>query len=119
MITTAQLQQYLSQLGVTIPDFMLQAFVDKANGVEACLIGAGMSDADILLVLMYSAAVMSIESGSRRVKSQSAPSGASQSYEYSTTLAQGIRAQIRALDTAGCTGELLTASSGNFFMVLK
>lgn len=118
MITTTDLKNYLTQLGVTVPDFMLQAMVNKANATEACLIGAGVSEDDITLILMYSAAVLAMQAQGRQITSQSAPSGASQSYKYGDTL-NGLKAQIRALDTTGCTSALLTGGSGNFFMVLK
>lgn len=119
MITTDQLTEYLTQLGVSVPSFMLQAIVDKANSVQACLDGAGYSDADKLLIKMYAAAIMANDTGGRRVKSQSAPSGASQTYEYSSMLNNDLRSKLSQLDTSGCTSSLISSGTGAFLMVLK
>lgn len=119
MITTDQLTEYLTQLGVSVPSFMLQAIVDKANSVQACLDGAGYSDADKLLIQMYAAAIMANDTGGRRVKSQSAPSGASQSYEYGATLTNDLRSKLSQLDTSGCTAALISSGTGAFLKVIR
>ena len=86
---------------------------------ESCLVGAGVSEDDITLILMYSAAVLAMQAQGRQIASQTAPSRASQSYRDNDNMVNGLKAQIRALDTTGCTSALLTGGSGNFFMVLK
>jgi hypothetical protein len=55
---------------------------------------------------------MATSSGARRIKSQSAPSGASRSFEYGDDGVKWLRNTLSSLDTSGCTGEL-PISAGN------
>lgn len=70
--------------------------------------------------MMYAAALMSASSGARKIKSQSAPSGASRSFEYGDDSITWLRDSLAALDTSGCTGVLpiTVGSSVGFFDVV-
>jgi hypothetical protein len=63
---------------------------------------------------------MATSSGARRIKSQSAPSGASRSFEYGDDGVTWLRDTLSRLDTSGCTGELpISAGNGvGFFDVV-
>lgn len=118
-ITAAQVKQQLSALGYTIPDFMIDAYLCKLEGISRCLEAAGYDECDMMLIQMYAVTLMAITAYSQRIKSQSAPSGASRSFDYSGDV-KTMRDSLAALDTAGCTGSLPidVGSSVGFFDVV-
>ena len=118
-ITAAQVKQQLSALGYTIPDFMIDAYLCKLEGISQCLEAAGYDECDMMLIQMYAVTLMAITAYSQRIKSQSAPSGASRSFDYTGDV-KTMRDSLAALDTAGCTGSLPidVGSSVGFFDVV-
>lgn len=118
-ITAAQVKQQLSALGYTIPDFMIDAYLCKLEGISQCLEAAGYDECDMMLIQMYAVTLMAITAYSQRIKSQSAPSGASRSFDYTGDV-KTMRDTLAALDTAGCTGSLPidVGSSVGFFDVV-
>lgn len=118
-ITAAQVKQQLSALGYTIPDFMIDAYLCKLEGISQCLEAAGYDECDMMLIQMYAVTLMAITAYSQRIKSQSAPSGASRSFDYTGDV-KTMRDTLRDLDTAGCTGSLPidVGSSVGFFDVV-
>ena len=118
-ITAAQVKQQLSALGYTIPDFMIDAYLCKLEGISQCLEAAGYDECDMMLIQMYAVTLMAITAYSQRIKSQSAPSGASRSFDYTGDV-KTMRDTLRDLDTAGCTGSLPidVGSSVGFFDVI-
>lgn len=118
-ITAAQVKQQLSALGYTIPDFMIDAYLCKLESISQCLEAAGYDECDMMLIQMYAVTLMAITAFSQRIKSQSAPSGASRSFDYTGDV-KTMRYTLAALDTAGCTGSLPidVGSSVGFFDVV-
>ncbi|MEN4908982.1 DUF7370 family protein [Rahnella bonaserana] len=118
-ITAAQVKQQLSALGYTIPDFMIDAYLCKLESISQCLEAAGYDECDMMLIQMYAVTLMAITAYSQRIKSQSAPSGASRSFDYTGDV-KTMRDTLAALDTAGCTGSLPidVGSSVGFFDVV-
>ncbi|HFF9481706.1 DUF7370 family protein [Serratia marcescens] len=104
-ITAAQVKQQLSALGYSIPDFMIDAYLCKLDGIRQCLEASGYDDCDLMLIQVYAVTLMAITAFSQRIKSQSAPSGASRSFDYSGDI-KTMRNTLAALDTAGCTAGL-------------
>lgn len=104
-ITAAQVKQQLSALGYSIPDFMIDAYLCKLDGIRQCLEMSGYDDCDLMLIQVYAVTLMAITAFSQRIKSQSAPSGASRSFDYSGDI-KTMRNTLAALDTAGCTSSL-------------
>ncbi|HHP7833187.1 TPA: DUF7370 family protein [Serratia marcescens] len=104
-ITAAQVKQQLSALGYSIPDFMIDAYLCKLDGIRQCLEASGYDDCDLMLIQVYAVTLMAITAFSQRIKSQSAPSGASRSFDYSGDI-KTMRNTLTALDTAGCTASL-------------
>jgi len=104
-ITAAQVKQQLSALGYSIPDFMIDAYLCKLDGIRQCLETSGYDDCDLMLIQVYAVTLMAITAFSQRIKSQSAPSGASRSFDYSGDI-KTMRNTLAALDTAGCTAGL-------------
>ncbi|MFP7606796.1 DUF7370 family protein [Serratia quinivorans] len=118
-ITAAQVKQQLSALGYTIPDFMIDAYLCKLESISQCLEAAGYDECDMMLIQMYAVTLMAITAFSQRIKSQSAPSGASRSFDYTGDV-KTMRDTLTALDTAGCTVPLPidVGSSVGFFDVV-
>lgn len=104
-------KQYLAAIGVSLPDVVLVLLVDRANSVNQCLdehYEPGVAE----LIRLYLVSLLAIVSADRQVRSQTAPSGASQSFlfkgyqdRWKSTLAM-----LRSLDTQGCTNDLIPDS---------
>tara|TARA_Y100000593_G_scaffold91037_1_gene178835 strand:- start:482 stop:865 length:384 start_codon:yes stop_codon:yes gene_type:complete len=114
-MTESEAQQYLQQLGITVPSVILTRLISKSQGADACLDENGVSADDKALIQFYLLGLYAISSGGRRVKSQSAPSGASQSYEYGSLVDQmrQLKASLAVLDKYGCTAGLIPAEPGD------
>lgn len=118
-ITAAQVTEQLSALGYTIPDFMIDAYLCKLDSISQCLEAAGYDDCDMVLIQVYAVTLMAVTAFGQRIKSQSAPSGASQSFDYSGDI-KTMRNTLSALDKSGCTASLpidVGASVGFFDVV--
>lgn len=108
-LTLEQAREYLESLGIVVPDFVLQILIDQANSINDCLIGAGYPVSTALLIKLYLISLLGLAQGDKFVSSQTAPSGASQSFRY-RTLADAWKGQyglLRALDKSGCTDDLV------------
>lgn len=108
MLTTEQAKQYLDSVGVSLPDFMLSALVDQANAIEACLT-AHYTPGIATLIQCYLIGLMGLAQGDRYISSQSAPSGASQSFRYQSFADRwaGLLSLLRGLDKHGCATGLI------------
>jgi hypothetical protein len=111
-MTTTEAAAYLDQLGLSLPAPILAALVAKVESLDTCL--AQYSDSDAALIRYYLTGLLAISSGGRRVQSQSAPSGASQSYSYGTLSEQmrQLKAALALIDTNGCTADLIPSEPG-------
>lgn len=111
-ITADDVKAFLAELGYSIPDSLLTPILCRVNSIIDCMNEAGYDDCTQQLILMYAAALMSASSGARKIKSQSAPSGASRSFEYGDDAISWLRSSLSSLDTSGCTNTLpITAGS--------
>ncbi len=117
-ITAAQVKQQLSALVYTIPDFMIDAYLCKLESVEECLVASGYDDCDMLLIKVYAVTLMVLTAFGQRIKSQSAPSGASRSFDYTGDV-KTMRDVLYAMDKNGCLAGLPidVGTSVGFFMV--
>ncbi|KAA0910680.1 hypothetical protein [Pusillimonas sp. ANT_WB101] len=107
-ITVEQATEYLASVGVSLPDFILSAIVDQANSVQACL-DEHYTPGVALLIQCYLLGLMGLSQGDRYVSSQTAPSGASQSFRYQSFADRwrGLMGLLRGLDTFGCAAALI------------
>lgn len=110
-LTIEQANEYLAEIGLSLPSFVLSAIVGKANSVDACLDGAGYSADDQTLIKVYLFAMLAVTGGARRIKSQSAPSGAGRSFDYGMQFRE-LRSSLNVLDTSGCTASLQPSEPG-------
>ncbi|KAB0849156.1 hypothetical protein B7T06_06335 [Cronobacter sakazakii] len=104
-ITAAQVKQQLSALGYSIPDFIIDAYLCKLNSIEQCLEAAGYDECDVVLIQVYAVTLMALTAYTQRIKSQSAPSGASRSFDYTGDVLS-MRDALLSLDKSGCTASL-------------
>lgn len=110
-LTVEQAAEYLRSVGIVLPSFMLELLVQRVNTMDPCLEGAGYDDATALLIKLYLIGLLGVVQGDRYVTSQTAPSGASQSFRYGT-LTERYKASLsllNGLDTSGCSGPLIPA----------
>ena len=110
MITTEQAKEYLNSVGITLPDFILEALVEQANSIQECL-DAHYSPATALLIQLYLLALMGLGQGDKYISSQTAPSGASRSFRYQsfTDRWKASVNLLRGLDKYGCATSLIPA----------
>lgn len=119
-LTPEEIKGFLAELGYSIPDALLTPILCRVNSIIECMDGAGYDDCTQQLILLYAAALMSASSGARRIKSQSAPNGASRTFDYGDDAIAWLRNSLAALDTNGCSSALpITAgNSVGFFDVV-
>lgn len=110
MITTEQAKEYLKSVGITLPDFILEALVEQANSIQECL-DAHYSQATALLIQSYLLGMMALGQGDKYVSSHTAPSGASESFRYQSFSDRwkGSLNLLRGLDKYGCATALIPA----------
>lgn len=108
MITPDEAKEYLDTVGVTLPDFLLAALVEQVNTIDDCL-SANYSNSTALLIQCCLIGLMGLGQGDRYISSQSAPSGASQSFRYQSFNDRwaGLLSLLRGLDKHGCTTDLI------------
>lgn len=108
MISASQASQYLDYaLGVSLPDFIVQAAVEKVEAVESAMSDAGYSEADQVLIQSMAVALIAAAGDPRRIQSQGAASGASRSFKNSDAALTALRRSLAALDTAGTVAALV------------
>ncbi|MAX51670.1 MAG: hypothetical protein CMH22_16025 [Methylophaga sp.] len=123
MITTDEATAYLRELGITVPSFLLEAITEEAGGIQDCLDANNVSASRQVAIYTYLIGLLALSGGARQVTSQSAPSGASQSFKYSnpSDAYDQIYAALQVVDTHGCAAPLTPAKPGGStgFMVVK
>lgn len=114
MITTVQAKEYLESVGITLPDFILQALVEQANSIQECL-DANYSPATALLIQSYLLGLMALGQGDKYISSQTAPNGASRSFRYQSfpDRWKGALALLRGADKHGCANDLIPPDPTN------
>lgn len=114
MITTEQAKEYLKSVGITLPDFILEALVEQANSIQECL-DAHYSPATALLIQSYLLGLMALGQGDKYISSQTAPNGASRSFRYQSfpDRWKGALALLRGADKHGCANDLIPPDPTN------
>ncbi len=115
MITEEQAKQYLQSQGIdNVPDFILSAWVEQVNTIQACL-DANYPASTALLIQCYLLSLMAYAQSDKYLSSQSAPNGASRSFKYKN-FADRWKGQLnllRGLDTEGCADGLIPPDPTN------
>jgi hypothetical protein len=110
MITDEQASEYLESVGVSLPAFLLTALVDQVNTIDSCLT-QHYTPAVSTLIQCYLLGLMGLAQGDRYVSSQTAPSGASQSFRFQSFSDRwkGLSSLLHSLDIHGCARSLTPA----------
>lgn len=108
-ITVEQANEYLASQGVTLPSFVVEAFVEQVNSIEECLIENGVLPATAMLIQLYLLGLMGLAQTYRYISSQTAPSGASRSFRFADfgQIWRGIYGSLSMLDKYGCATGLI------------
>lgn len=118
-VTAEDVNQMLSELGYSVPSIVINAILNKVNSISDCLVAHNYSEADQLLILIYSACLLAQMQGARKIASQSAPSGASRSFKYDDVGFKSMYSLLKNLDVHGCTDWLgISCSKKPFFLVV-
>ncbi len=121
MISTAQANEYLDKsLGITLPDFLVRAAVERVEAAEPAMFAAGYSEAVQVQVQCMAVALIAAAGAPRRIGSQGAPSGASRSFKYADTDLSQLRRALNTLDTAGTVAGLIgqDTAAGTLLLVV-
>lgn len=122
-LTLADVQTYLKTIGIVLPDFMVQIFLEQADSIDECL-ALNYSPGVAKLIKLYLIGLMGLPAMDKYVSSHSAPSGASESYRYGS-FADRWRSGyslLSGLDPKGCATALippdpLQTANAAFFVV--
>ncbi len=114
MITTVQAKEYLESVGITLPDFILQALLEQAGSIQECL-DAHYPPATALLIQSYLLSLMGLAQGDKYISSQTGPNGASRSFRYQSfpDRWRGALALLRVTDKHGCANDLIPPDPTN------
>lgn len=114
MITADDLREYLTEMGLALPDTIIECLVAQMNTHQECLERLGLEPCAITLALIQAAAILSLGMGAKRITSHTAPSGASQSFSYGSQaeLSSFLIASIKALGAWPCLGPTLPQQPG-------
>lgn len=119
MISLTQAKQYLDySLGISLPDFIVAAAVEKVEAAEPAMGEAGYSDADQTLIQSMAVALVAAAGDPRRIQSQGAASGASRSFKNGDAALTALRRSLAALDTAGTVADLVGPDPSTQTMLL-
>lgn len=110
-MTLAEARAYLAELGLELPDAILACLITRPLLLEECFDRHGYDTCTRSLIAFYVLGLLAISSGGRRIKSQTAPSGASRSFEYGTLAQQATQLAnaLKIIDPYGCSTGLLPA----------
>lgn len=115
MPTLEQIKQYFEAYGIpTPPEFILQLWIDTVGVIQPCLDGAGYPASTQMLIYLYLLGLTGYVNVDRQISSQSAPSGASQSFRWGAFADRyrSLRSLLDTLDTSGCTDSVIPPEPG-------
>lgn len=112
MITVEQAKQILQTIGVNAPDFEIEAWVAIVNSMQECLDKHYTPEVAIAILSALLRLYGVSAGGGMYVSSQTAPSGASQSFRFETPVSRynSLSSMLRLLDKHGCAYGLIPDS---------
>lgn len=121
--TPEELVAAMAARGVTITTGDATGILCLVAGIQECLeINYPDDECRQDAIMLWAAILIGANTAGRYVTSQHAPSGASQSFAYGSKPWYGLYNQMKLLDTAGCTGDIVedpTDSSKPWFAVVS
>lgn len=109
-MTLDQAKQYLDSIGVTFPDFVIQAIIEQMQEKNDCLT-SNYSPSTVILIYCYLLALIGGAQSGMYLSSRSVSGVASQSFSFkdSGVLFRSQLALLRSLDKHGCMNDLIPA----------
>ncbi|UCS82842.1 virion structural protein [Yersinia phage vB_YenS_P400] len=111
-LTTDKITQALSARGISIPAFEVDSLLCLVNSITDCLDTNYTDECTKDAILLYSAILIGSSVGGRYITSQSAPSGASQSFGYGSKPWVNLYNQLGKLDPHNCSGAIVESPNG-------
>ncbi|MDU7405624.1 MAG: hypothetical protein E7L15_17430 [Citrobacter portucalensis] len=112
--TPEELVQAMSARGVTITTADASGILCLVAATSDCLeLNYPGDDCRKDAIMLWASILIAANTAGRYVTSQHAPSGASQSFGYGSKPWYALYNQMKILDSAGCTGDLVEDPSGD------
>lgn len=114
-VTIEEVKEYLAEQRLTLPDGMLTRLLSKVGRLQDCFDKHSYDEDTVYFITVYLVAlVATVSSADGRIKSQSAPSGASRSFDYMSLSDkwQSLYNLLRGVDPHGCTAALVPRNPG-------
>lgn len=111
MFTAEELQAELGLAGIKISDTMLNLLIKRIDKYQECFERNGYDELSIFMIYVYLSSLVGLFGTDGRVQSQTAPSGASQSFKFGE-LGQRWRSLsdlLKVYDPNGCVTDLIPA----------
>lgn len=109
-VTDQEVRDELKLRQLTMTDRMLRSIMAKVEALQPCFDRHGYSEDDVFLITVYICSLIATVNGSDgRIKSQSAPSGASRSFEFGSMSDRwnSLVNLLKGVDPYGCTVKLV------------
>lgn len=107
-MTLDQAKQYLDSIGVTFPDFVIQAIIEQMQEKNDCLT-SNYSPSAVILIYCYLLALIGGAQSGKYVSSHAISGAISQSFNFkdSGVLFRSQLSLLRNLDKKGCVSDLI------------
>ncbi len=111
--TPEELVSQMASRGMTITTTDASGILCLVASISECLeLNYPNDECRQNAIMLWASILISANTAGRYVTSQSAPSGASQSFAYGSKPWVALYNQMKLLDTAGCTGDLVEDPDG-------
>ncbi|ANH50874.1 hypothetical protein WJD75_22570 [Salmonella enterica subsp. enterica serovar Corvallis] len=112
--TPEELVSQMASRGMTITTTDASGILCLVASISECLeLNYPNDECRQNAIMLWASILISANTAGRYVTSQSAPSGASQSFAYGSKPWVALYNQMKLLDTAGCTGDLVEDPDGS------
>lgn len=112
--TPEELVQAMAARGVTITTADASGILCLVTAISDCLeLNYPGDDCRKDAIMLWASILIAANTAGRYVTSQHAPSGASQSFGYGSKPWYALYNQMKLLDSAGCTGDLVEDPNGD------
>lgn len=104
--------EYLESQQIEIPESLVRRLIRRVESKQDCFDKNGYTEDDVYFITIYLVAMLALFSADGRIKSQSAPSGASRSFDFGTLGERwkALSSAIRLADPKGCVLDLTPAN---------
>lgn len=119
-ITIDEIKAALSSYGLTVPDMLLNCYIEIVNEIIPCLDENNVSECKAKIILINSAILLADAAGTVKISSTSGASGSSVSFKYDDEFYDKLKNQIEQFDEFGCALGLIPEEPGakGFFDVV-